>query len=81
MGIRFKVVKKKATSLRANRFRAAIVCFNSIMVVLAASALSSCKVNAPATTTEATSTTNYDVILAHCFSPQGNGGNRASLLG
>jgi hypothetical protein len=81
MGIRFKVVKKKATSLRANRFRAAIVCFNSIMVVLAASALSSCKVNAPATTTEATSTTNYDVILAHCFSPQGNGGNWASLLG
>ena len=55
--------------------------FRDLMILVPALGLSGCKVKSQPVSTELEARGSYDVILAQCLSPQGNGGNWASILG
>ena len=64
-----------------NRGKAMGFAFRCLMILVPVFSLSGCKVKSEPASTELEASGSYDVILAQCLSPQGNGGNWASLLG
>jgi hypothetical protein len=63
------------------RVKTKVPSFLVVMILAPVLFLSGCKIPSRQESTELQVSRSYDVILAHCFSPQGNGGNWASLLG